>query len=126
MTNVEESSTGLTPRVAAVLAYLAGPFSGALVLMAEQTSGYVRFHAWQSVIGLGGLGLIVAVLLGVSFASVIVSATAFRTLLTLTWIVWVGWIVLWALCVVKAFTGRRWRLPIAGAYAERFSSRPSA
>ena len=126
MTSVEESSTGLTPRVAAVLAYLAGPFSGALVLMAEQTSSYVRFHAWQSVIGLGGLGLIVALLLGVSFASVIVSATAFRTLLTLTWIVWVGWIVLWAVCVVKAFTGRRWKLPIAGAYAERFSSRSSA
>jgi uncharacterized membrane protein len=123
MTSVEESSTGLTPRVAAVLAYLAGPFSGGLVLMAEQTSSYVRFHAWQSVLGLGGLGLVVALLLGASFASVIVSATMFRTMLTLTWIVWVVWILLWAVCVVKAFTGRRWKLPIAGAYAERFSGR---
>ena len=126
MTITEESTTGLTPRVAAVMAYLAGPFSGVLVLMAERTSSYVRFHAWQSIIGLGGLGLLVAVLLGVSFASVIVSATAFRTLLTLTWLIWVGWIVLWGVCVVKAFGGRRWKLPIAGAYAERFSARPSA
>ena len=126
MTFTEESSTGLTPRVAAVMAYLAGPFSGLLVLMAERTSSYVRFHAWQSVIGLGGLGLLVAFLLGVSFASVIVSATAFRTLLTITWLVWVGWIVLWGICVVKAFGGRRWKLPIAGAYAEKFSANPSA
>ena len=74
MTSVEESSTGLTPRVAAVLAYLAGPFSGVLVLLAERTSGFVRFHAWQSVLGLGALGLVVVMLLGLAFASLIVSA----------------------------------------------------
>ena len=119
----EESSTGLAPRVAAVLAYLAGPFSGALVLLAERTSGYVRFHAWQSVIALGGLGLLVALLLGLAFASVIVSATAFRTLLITSWIVWVFWILVWAVCLVRAFTRRRWRLPIAGTYAERLSAR---
>ena len=117
----EQSSTGLQPHVAATFAYLAGPFSGLLVLLAERTSSYVRFHAWQSVIGLGGLGLVVFVLLGLAFASVIVSATAFRTLLTISWIVWVAWILLWAVCVVKAFTRRRWKLPIAGDYAERLS-----
>jgi len=122
MTSAEESSTGLAPHVAAVLAYLAGPFSGVLVLLAERTSSYVRFHAWQSVIGLGGLGLAVALLLGLAFASVIVSATAFRSLLLVSWIAWVVWILVWAVCVVKAFTGRRWKLPIAGAYAERLSA----
>ena len=122
MTSAEESSTGLAPHVAAVLAYLAGPFSGVLVLLAERSSGYVRFHAWQSVIGLGGLGLMVALLLGLAFASVIVSATAFRSLLLVSWIAWVVWILVWAVCVVKAFTGRRWKLPIAGAYAERLSA----
>jgi uncharacterized membrane protein len=119
----EESSTGLDAHVAAALAYLAGPFSGVLILLAERSSPYVRFHAWQSVIGLGGLGLVVALLLGVAFASVIVSATAFRALLITTWIVWVGWIVCWAVCVVMAVTRRRWKLPIAGGYAERLSAR---
>jgi uncharacterized membrane protein len=52
----EESSTGLDAHVAATLAYLAGPFSGVLILLAERTNSYVRFHAWQSVIGLGGSG----------------------------------------------------------------------
>ena len=119
----EESSTGLDAHVAATLAYLAGPFSGVLILLAERSNSYVRFHAWQSVLGLGGLGLIVALLLGLAFASVIVSATAFRTLLITSWIVWVFWILVWAMCVVRAFTRRRWKLPIAGTYAERLSAR---
>ncbi len=119
----EESSTGLDPHVAAALAYLAGPFSGVLILLAERSNSYVRFHAWQSVLGLGGLGLIVGLLLALAFASVIVSAAAFRTLLVTSWVVWVFWILLWAICVVRAFTRRRWRLPIAGTYAERLSAR---
>jgi len=121
--STEPSSTGLSPHVAAVFAYLAGPFSGILVLLAERSSSYVRFHAWQSVIGLGVLGLLVALLLGIAFASVIVSATAFRILLTASWLAWAFWILCWVVCVVKAFTGRRWKLPIAGGYAERFSAR---
>ena len=122
----EESSTGLTPRVAAVLAYLAGPFSGALVLLAERTSGLVRFHAWQSVLGLGALGVIVVGLLGLAFASLIVSARAFFFLYLVAGLVWASWVVCWVMCMVQAFNGRRWKLPIAGDYAEKFSARPSA
>ena len=121
--SVEESSTGLTPRVAAVLAYLAGPFSGVLVLLAERTSGLVRFHAWQSVLGLGALGVFVAGLLGLAFASLIVSARAFFFLYLVAGLVWASWVVCWVICMVQAFNGRRWKLPIAGDYAERFSGR---
>lgn len=123
MTHHEPSTTGLDPHVAAALAYLAGPFSGLLVLAAERTNSYVRFHAWQSVLGLGGLGVLVVLLLTLAFGSVIVSATAFRLLLAVSWIVWGLWIVLWGTCLLKAFTRRRWKLPIAGAYAERLAAR---
>jgi uncharacterized membrane protein len=112
----------LSAHVAAALAYLAGPFSGILVLLAEKTSPYVRFHAWQSVIGLGGLGVVVTLLMVLAFGSVIVSATAFRALLVTSWIAWGLWILCWAVCLVKAFTRRRWKLPIAGRYAERLSA----
>jgi uncharacterized membrane protein len=118
----EPSSTGLDAHIAATLAYLAGPFSGILVLLAERTNSYVRFHAWQSVVGLGALGLLVVLLFGLAFASVIVSATAFRALIIVCWMVWALWIVCWATCLLKAFTRRRWKLPIAGAYAERLSA----
>lgn len=119
----EPSTTGLDAPVAAALAYLAGPFSGVLVLLAERTNSYVRFHAWQSVLGLGGLGLIVVLLMVLAFGSVLVSAAAFRGLLVAGWLAWGLWIVCWATCLVKAFTRRRWKLPIAGRYAERLSGR---
>jgi uncharacterized membrane protein len=119
----ESSTTGLDAHVAAALAYLAGPFSGILVLLAERTSSYVRFHAWQSIVGLGGLGAVIGILLVASFLSVLVSATAVRVLLIVTWVAWGLWIVCWATCLVKAFTRRRWKLPIAGTYAERLSAR---
>jgi uncharacterized membrane protein len=119
----EPSTTGLDAHVAATLAYLAGPLSGVLVLLAERTSPYVRFHAWQSIVGLGGLGLVVATLFLLAFAAVLFSATAVRVLIVAGWVTWALWIVCWATCLVKAFTRRRWKLPIAGAYAERLSLR---
>jgi uncharacterized membrane protein len=113
------SSTGLDPHVAAALAYLAGPFSGILVLLAEQTSAYVRFHAWQSVIGLGGLGIVVVCLMTLAFVSIVVSATAFKVLLYLGWATWAAWIVLWIVCLARAFSGSTSKLPIAGELAAR-------
>ena len=125
MTSVENSSTGLTPRVAAVLAYLAGPFSGVLVLLAERTSGFVRFHAWQSVLGLGALGLMVVIGAG---ARLRLAGGLGPGLLRPLPGGWnrsrASWVVVWVICMVQAFNGRRWKLPIAGAYAERFSAKP--
>ena len=120
----EPSSTGLDAHVAAALAYLAGPFSGALVLLAERTSSYVRFHAWQSVLGLGGLGLLATAIYLLAFLSLFVAATTlFKALLMVSWVLWAVWIVCWAVCLMKAFTRRRWKLPIAGTYAERLAAR---
>lgn len=125
MTRREPSTTGLDAHVVAALAYLAGPLSGILVLLAERTSSYVRFHAWQSVLALGGLGILVAGVMGLAFLSLLASAAAFRALLFVSWVLWGAWLVCWALCLIKAYRRRRWKLPIAGAYAERLSGRRS-
>jgi uncharacterized membrane protein len=114
-----ESSTGLTPQLAASLAYLAGPFSGILVLAIETTSRFVRFHAWQAVLGLGLLGTAAAAFLLLAFAMLIVSATVFWVTLWLAAATGVTWVAVWAICLVQAFKGRAWKLPLAGAYAER-------
>ena len=113
------SSTGLDPRTASALAYLAGPFSGALILFAESTNQHVRFHAWQSIVALGGLGL--AVLASYIFASIalFVSATAVSALVWIATAIWVVLVVVWALCLWKALSGERWKLPLAGDCAER-------
>ena len=117
----ESSTTGLDPNIASALAYVAGPFSGVLVLMAERSSRRVRFHAWQSIVGLGGLGVLVAILILSAFASIVISAALFKTLLYAGWILWAAWIVLWVLCMVKAYQGQQWKLPLAGDYAERIT-----
>ena len=116
---VASSFTGLTPHVAASLAYLAGPFSGALVLATERESGFVRFHAWQAVVGLGLLGVAAVFFLGLAFVLLIVSPRAFWVMLWLAAATGAAWVGVWALCVFNAYKGRLWKLPLAGAYAER-------
>ena len=115
------STTGLDPNVASALAYLAGPLSGVLVLAAERSNADVRFHAWQSIIGLGALWAIGFLLYGLAFTALFVSATGFRVLLWLAVLAWAGWIVLWVMCLLKAFRGERWKIPLVGDYAERRS-----
>ncbi len=113
------SFTGLTPHVAATLAYLAGPFSGALLLATEPASRFVRFHAWQAVVGLGLLGTAAVFFLSLAFVLLLVSPTAFWVFLWLAAATGAAWIGVWAFCLVNAYRGRMWKLPLAGAYSAR-------
>ena len=117
------SSTGLEPQFAAALAYLAGPFSGLILLMAERTNRFVRFHAWQAIIGLGGLGLLAVGFLLSAFLGLFLSPAMFTTLYMLAGATALVWLIVWALCLVKAFGGSALKLPLAGRYAERKASR---
>jgi uncharacterized membrane protein len=119
------SSTGLDPNFAAALAYLAGPFSGILILLVERANEYVRFHAWQAVLGLGGLGVLSAGLLVLSFLTLLLSPLIFTLMYWLAYVLGVVWLVLWIICLVKAFTGNRWMMPVAGRHAERLATRPA-
>jgi uncharacterized membrane protein len=113
------STTGLEPTLAAALAYLAGPFSGALILLAEKTNRYVLFHAWQAIIGLGGLAGLAILLLVFAFLTLFLSPLVFAILYRLAAAAGVAWIVAWVLCLYKAFMGEAWKLPIAGTKAEK-------
>jgi uncharacterized membrane protein len=115
------SSTGLTPQMAAVLAYLAGPLSGALLLGVEQTSRFVRFHAFQALVGLGTLGVAALLFLGLAFLLLLVSPVAFWTMLWFSAATAVAWLCVWAVCLFQAYKGRIWKLPVAGIYAERWA-----
>lgn len=116
------SSTGLDPRTASALAYLAGPFSGALILFAESANRDVRFHAWQSIVAIGGLMLAVILSYLIAFIVLFMSATAVSIMVGVATAIWVVLIVVWALCLWKALSGERWKVPLAGAYAERLAT----
>src|SRR4029453_5162552 len=83
------SSTGLEPRTAATLAYLAGPFSGALILLAESKNDDVRFHAWQSVVGLGGLGVALILAYVLAAMALFVSAAAVTLMFGVATVIWI-------------------------------------
>jgi len=107
--------TGLTPRAAGILAYLAGPLSGALVLATEKEDRYVRFHAWQALVGLGLLGVGAVACLALAFVMLVVSPTAFWVFLWLAALLGTAYIGAWILCLIHAWKGQRWSLPLVGA-----------
>lgn len=114
----EASATGLDPTIAAALAYLAGPFSGIVILLAERTNRFVLFHAWQSIIGLGGLGAIAVGLMVFSFVALLITPVLFVVMYWLAFITAGLWVVVWGICLYKAFNGVMWKLPVAGDRAE--------
>lgn len=116
------SSTGLDPRTASALAYLAGPFSGALILFAETINRDVRFHAWQSIVALGGLALAVVACYILAFMSLFVSAAGVSLMFGVATVIWIVLVVVWLICLWKAFSGERWKVPLAGDYAERLAT----
>ena len=113
------SATGLEPQFAAAMAYLAGPLSGAIILMAERSNRFVRFHAWQAILGLGGLAVLALLFLFLAFAGLFVSPSAFTTFSWLAAITGALWLAAWGLCLVKAFGGVAFKLPLVGDWAER-------
>jgi uncharacterized membrane protein len=120
------TTTGLEPAFAGALAYLAGPFSGLIMLYAERTNACVRFHAWQAVIGLGGLGVLSVGLLFGAFAGLLLSPTLFKALYLMSAVTAGVWLVVWALCLVKAYQGHLWKLPWVGDIAERRATATAA
>jgi uncharacterized membrane protein len=120
------TGTGLDPRVAAALSYLVGWFTGVLFLMLERENRYVRFHAMQSLVGLGGLFVVWAGLLMLSAMVMFFSAAMFRVLFWGAMLAWIASLIVWLICMVKAYLGEVWKLPIAGEIAERLIARQSA
>jgi len=98
-----KSSTGLEENVAGLLCYVAGWITGLIFFLIEKDSQFVKFHAMQSIITFGA-----CVILG--FIPVI------------GWIIWILALVLWILLMVKAYQGQKFKLPLIGDLAEKWSS----
>ena len=114
-------STGLPSNIAAALACI--PLVGGIVFfILEKRDSFVRFYSMQSII-LGGAWLlfsIAASIVGLIFRSIPVIAGV----LDFFWgiivgIINVGFVVLWIIATVKAFTGARWDIPYVGPIARK-------
>jgi uncharacterized membrane protein len=108
----DKSSTGLEPNLAAALGYIF--IIGIVFLVIEKESKFVRFHAMQSV------ALLVAWLAVWMVLSVFAMIPVLGWLTILLWpIVGVVFLVVWILCLVKAYQAEWFRLPILGDFSAK-------
>ena len=126
-----KSSTGLDENIAALLSYIFGWISGLIFFLMEKDSRLVRFHAMQSILFnvlIGVLAFVVwfiLMILWVILAQVSDALAAIFGIITmLLWLVFsVGILIAWILCLVKAFQGQYFKLPVIGNFAEKYSAK---
>jgi uncharacterized membrane protein len=121
-TTTDNSSTGLSPNVAAALSYLLGPITGVLFLVLQKQSRFVRFHAAQSItVGVMLIALsIVLSILSTVLAFIPVLGWIVAILLSLG--LGLGSFVLWIMLMWRAWQGREWETPLAGSFARRIAA----
>ena len=119
-----QATTGMDPKVGALLSYLLFGWVGGLIMYFTQKHPEVRFHAAQSIIVFGALSVI-NVLFSFLFPAFIGSlgALAFFGLINL--VIGIGGFVLWILLCIKGYNLEHFKLPIAGDMAEQWASKPA-
>ena len=108
----KKTSTGLQENVAALLSYVGWWISGIVFLLLEPDNKFVRFHAMQSIVTLGFITVAGWVL---SFMPVVGD--------WISRVVWGIGIALWIVLMVKAYQGAKYKLPVAGDLAEKWTER---
>jgi len=102
----EETVTGLTQNLEALLCYVLGWITGLLFLILSKENKFVRFHAMQSLITFLALFII-------SFVGGMVPILSPITSLLVPP---VG-LILWIFLMYKAYQGERYELPLVGDIA---------
>jgi uncharacterized membrane protein len=126
-----QSSFGLSPNGAALVSYLWVPVTSILVIATEKQNRLVRFHAWQSLffgLGIFALTIVLSIVIGVltlvagaasPYLGIVVSLISLLIWLVLAF----GILGVWIMCLVKAWKGEMYRLPVVGKYAENMSAK---
>src|SRR5438309_10420282 len=117
----KSTSTGLPSNVAAAIACI--PLVGGIIFyILEKRDGFVRFYAMQStILGAAWCVLYIAALIVHGVFSAI---PGIGGILVFFWqiivaLVYIIFLVLWIVAMVKAFTGVRWEIPYIGPIARK-------
>jgi len=105
--------------VAGLLCYVLGWVTGVIFYLIDKRS-FVRFHAAQSIVIFGGLSLVRIVLgmfLGVSFLTGGVGE--FSLAFVVFDLLYLIGVILWLICIIKAYQGERFRVPFAADIADK-------
>ena len=105
----EKSSTGLDANLAAALAYFGVFVTGAVLLVIEKESRFVRFHAMQSTVFFAAFLVLSIVVNSIFFLGAILYAFVLFPAVTIVWLV----------LMFKAYNGEQFKLPVVGDFAEK-------
>jgi len=117
MVERNQNTTGLQSNVGGLLAYLAGWITGLIFYLLEEKDEFIRFHAMQSIVTFGFL-TVVHIFLG--FLQWIPYIWVLFLIIQI--LVGIFTFVLWIVLMVKAYQSQRFKLPVAGDLAERYSA----
>jgi uncharacterized membrane protein len=106
----------LSENIAGMLCYLLGWVSGLIFLLVDRRP-FVRYHAAQSLVVFATLNILLLILGGFFFASIVPGVGEIS--LILRRLIELVWIIAAIILMLKAYTGERYRVPYAAAYAER-------
>lgn len=115
MSEEKKSSTGLDSNIGGLLSYVLGWITGLIFFLIEEKDEFVRFHAMQSIIVFGAI-TVLSIVLGIFFTVPYIGPV-------LGAFFWIATVVLWIILMVKAYKGERYKLPIAGNLAEKYSAK---
>jgi uncharacterized membrane protein len=118
-----QPQSGLSENTAALLSYVLGWLTGLIFFIIDRRP-YVRYHAAQSIVTFGGLHIlraIIAIAFGIGWWWGRGVGFRFGGGLFLLWGLSLLSLVLWIFCMIKAYQGERFKLPIAGDIAEGLS-----
>jgi len=105
-----KTATELDENIAGLLCYVLGWISGIVFIILEPKNKFVRFHAIQSIIVFGAISIASAILSWIPFIG------AF-----LGWALGVLAIILWIVLMVKAYQGKKYKLPVSGDMAAKWA-----
>ena len=100
----KKTVTGLPVNTEAALCYLGFWVTGLIFLLVEKDNKLIRFHALQSLVTFAPLMML----------------TMFPVIgRVLAPFVWLGIFIIWLVCIVKAFQGEKFKLPLVGEFVEK-------
>jgi uncharacterized membrane protein len=115
------SSTGLSSAFASALAYSGWWVTGAIFWWLERRDRRVRLHAAQAIIAFGFIALLIGLFAALAAASLSFLPSMFGFFAGAAALTWAGGVVLWGIAIWKAARGDEWRIPVAGAWADRLA-----
>ncbi|HEY1803254.1 MAG TPA: hypothetical protein VGG45_02125 [Terracidiphilus sp.] len=117
--NAAAATSGLSDNAAGTLAYLTViPAIIFLIVEPFNKNSFVRFHSWQCI-----FLCLSAIVLDIGFGILLAILTMMMPLAFFGLFLWpivnLFWLAVVILCMVNAYQGKRFKLPIIGALAEK-------